>query len=133
MRLLKRNTTEFEYFPPGETETDLNEYGEHTGEFHPTYDEPIIYSGNISSPSGHTTHQFFGEKVQYTHILVMDKPDVDIKAYGMIRWKDDSYDITAVRPSLNGTSVALRRMINPPEIPYEPDSEDNGEEVGEGE
>lgn len=130
MRLLRRNTTEFEYLPPGETETDLNEYGEHTGDFRTTYGEPIVYSGNISSPSGHTKSAFFGEEVLYTHVLVMDRPDVDIKEHGMVRWKDDSYDITAVRPSLNGMSVALRRMINAPEIPYEPE---NQGEVGEGE
>lgn len=130
MRLLRRNTTEFEYLPQDELETDLNEYGEHTGEFHPTYDygPPVPYRGNISSPSGHTTHQFFGEEIRYTHTLVMDDPAADIKENGRIRWKGDLYDITAVRPSLNALSVALRRMENVPENEYEPDEED-----GEGE
>ena len=135
MRLLRRNTTEFEYLPPTDEETDLNNDGEHTGDFHPQYGDPIVYRGNISSPSGHTTHQFFGEEVRYTHTLVMDRQDIDITEHGMIRWKGDLYDVTAVRPSLNGMSIALRRNVNPPEVPYVPDQKEDEtqEEAGDGE
>lgn len=111
MRLLLRNTTEFEYLPYNGIGTDLNEYGEHTGEFHTEYGEPKTYRGNISSPSGHTNQTFYGEDIRYTHTLVMDK-NAALDEHGIIRWKGETYEITAVRPSLNGMSVALRRMTD---------------------
>jgi len=135
MRLLRRNTTEFEYLPNDGLMTDLNDDGEHTGEFHPQYGTPRTYRGNISSPSGHTVQQFYGEEVRYTHTLVMDKPDTDINEYGVIRWKGELYDITAVRPSLNALSIALRKQTvdytTPDELPDE--EEEPYEPAGESE
>ena len=110
MRLLRRNTTEFEYLPYTGLSSDLNEDEEHTGEFHPVYDDPVTYRGNISSPSGYVNQTFYGMDVRYTHVLVMDKPNADIRETGLIRWKGDLYDIRAVRPSINGLSVALRKQ-----------------------
>lgn len=110
MKLLRRNTTEFEYLPYTGLSSDLNEDDEHTGEFHPVYDEAITYRGNISSPSGYVNQTFYGMDVRYTHVLVMDNPNADIQETGLIRWKDDLYEIRAVRPSINGLSVALRRQ-----------------------
>ena len=133
MKLLYRNTTEFEYLPHNGTETDVNDDGDHTGVFHPVYGDPVIYRGNISSPSGHTTHQFYGEDIRYTHTLVMDDPNAEIDERGIVCWKGHRYEVTAVRPSLNGLSVALRRMtdIDESEGPEEP--EDETEPEGEGE
>lgn len=138
MKLLRRNTTEFEYLPYTGSESDVNSDGDHTGEFHPVYDDPITLRGNISTPSGHTLHQFYGEEVRYTHTLVMDNPNAPIDEYGMIRWKGDLYEISAVRPSLNALSVALRKCtksISEPEPPEpeptpepEPDEDQDGEE-----
>lgn len=110
MKLLLRNTTEFEYLPYTGLETDLNEEDEHTGEFHPVYGDPITYRGNISIPSGYTNQTFYGSDVRYTHVLVMGDHAVDIRETGLIRWKGDLYDIRAVRPSINGMSIALRRQ-----------------------
>ena len=110
MKLLIRNMTEFEYQAPQEAETDLNEYGEHTGEFRPVYAEAVTYRGNISAPSGQTEHQFYGEDIRYTHTLVMCDMSVDIKEGGLITWNGHKYDIVAVRPSLNVLSIALRRQ-----------------------
>ena len=108
MHLLQRNTTKFEYLPPDELESDLNEDGEHTGDFTRRYMEPVEYRGNISMPSGYVSQNFFGTDTRYTHVLVMDDPDTDISELGMIRWKGRLYEIKAVRPSLNALSVALR-------------------------
>ena len=112
MKLLMRNMTEFEYLAPTEGESDLNSIGEHTGEFHPVYAEAVTYKGNISAPSGHTEHQFYGEDIRYTHTLIMCDMSADIQEGGLIRWKGNTYDITAVRPSLNVLSVALRRQTS---------------------
>lgn len=110
MRLLRRNTTEFEYLPYTGAESDLNTDGEHTGEFHPEYGKAVKYRGNISVPSGRANQLFIGMDVRYTHVIVMDNPDADIRETGLIRWKGELYDVTAVRPSLNLLSVAIRKQ-----------------------
>lgn len=112
MRCLERNKTDFEYIPLEGPETDLNEDGEHTGEFHPAYGEPVHYRGNISTPSGRVNQTFYGMDIRYTHTLVMDNPKADIREGGMILWKGEMYDVTAVRPSLNGISIAMRKQTS---------------------
>lgn len=132
MRLLMRNLTRFEYLPWTGMETDLNDDGEHTGEFHPEYGDPIEYRGNISSPSGRVNQTFYGMDIRYTHTLVMENPKADIDEYGKIRWKGELYDIVAIRPSLNALAVALRKQTVAHDIPYEPDPEPEPEgETGE--
>ena len=109
MKNLKRNMTEFEYLPPDGETTDLNEDGEHTGEFYQKHSDPVPMKGNISMPSGNVSQDFFGTDTRYTHVLLLDDPDADISELGMIRWKGNLYEIRAVRPSLNALSVALRK------------------------
>ena len=118
MRNLKRYETEFEYLPPDGETTDLNEDGEHTGDYYQQHGTPVTMKGNISTPSGYTSQDFFGTDTRYTHVLVMDDPEAEISELGMIRWKGSLYEIRAVRPSLNALSVALRKKtVNnaPPE------------------
>ena len=109
MKLLRRNTKEFEYLPNDGSETDLDSQGRHTGNFRPVYGDPVIMRGNISTPIGQTSLEFFGKDIRYTHVLVMDDPEAPIEETGRIRWKGDEYDIKAVRPSLNAMSVALQK------------------------
>ena len=109
MKCLRRNKTDFEYLPPDGLTSDLNEDGEHTGEFYPVSGDPVEYRGNISMPSGNAKQDLFGTDIRYTHVLIMDVPDLDISEMGMIRWKGELYDIQAVRPSLNTLNVALRK------------------------
>lgn len=116
MKLLKRNTTKFEYLPNTGEESDVDSNGRHTGDYQPVYGHPIEKRGNISTPSGYTNQAFYGQDIRYTHVLVMDHPDEDIREDGQIRWKGELYDIRAVRPSLNALSVALRKQtVNHPE------------------
>lgn len=126
MRLLMRNTTEFVYFPYTGVENDLNEHGEHTGEFHQQYGDPVVCRGNISTPSGHTNQTFYGQDIRYTHTLVMGT-DEGFNERGIIRWKGKCYEITAVRPSINSVSIALRQMTADEGKPFEPDPEPNEE------
>ena len=108
MRLLRRNTTTFEYRANlGEQEVLLN--GMHTGNYGITYADPVRYRGNISAPSGFATDNLFGVNTKYTHVLVMDKPDVDITEDGLIDWKGAVYEVKAVRPSINSVSIALKK------------------------
>ena len=112
MILLRRNLTRFEYLPYIGAGDDLNENEEHTGEYQSEYGSPVEYEGNISTPSGHVNQTFYGQDVRYTHTLVMDNPNVEIDERGIIRWKDELYDITAVRRSLNSVSIALKKQTS---------------------
>jgi len=127
MKCLRRNMTDFEFLPYSGVETDLNDDGEHTGEFHREYGEPIPFRGNISSPSGRENQTFYGEDIRYTHTLVMDDPDAGIDEHGVISWKGNLYDVVAVRPSLNVLSVALKRQTKEYIDPYIPENEPDGE------
>lgn len=127
MRCLERNKRDFEYLPFTGVETDLNEFGEHTGELHREYGRPIPYRGNISTPSGKVNQTFYGDDIRYTHVLVMEDPDVPIDEYGIIRWNGEDYSIEAIRPSLNTVSIALRKQTVAHAAPYiPPEGEDNG-------
>ena len=110
MKLLRRNTTEFEYLPESDETSDLDEQGRHTGEYYPVPGTPVSYRGNISTPSGKTVPAFYGMDIRYTHVLVMDDPKAAIDEHGTIRWKGELYDIQAVRPSINALSIALRKQ-----------------------
>ena len=123
MRLLLRNTTKFDYLPYDGVETDLNDDGEHTGEFHPSYGNPITYRGNISSPNGQTQQTFYGEDIRYTHTLLMDDPNVPITEHGIIRWKGHLYEVTAVRPSQNSVTISLKRMTDGEDDPVGPEAD----------
>lgn len=112
MRLLRRNTTKFQYRAYlGEQE--ILKDGRHTGNYEVAYAEPVEYRGNISAPSGFATDNLFGVNTQYTHVLLLDKPDADISEDGLIDWRDVVYEVKAVRPSLNVLAVALKkRTVN---------------------
>ena len=118
MQLLKRNGTELEYLPYTGLSDDQIVYesddkneepvGVHTGEFHRTYGDPVRIKGSISAPSGRLNETFYGQDIRYTHTLVVK--DEDIREGGLIRYKGELYDIQAVRPTLNFTSVALKKQ-----------------------
>lgn len=118
MRLLVRNMTDFVYYKYTGVESDLDENDLHTGVPKPVYMGPFPYFGNISVPSGSANQAFDGLDVRYTHILLMDNPNVDISETGYIVWKGKTYDVTAVRPSMNVMSIALRQR-----------TEDHGDQI----
>lgn len=111
MILLKRNLKEMEYIPyEGESDIDPTT-GRHTGEPVPSYGEPIPFKGNISAPSQYVNPTFYGEDIRYTHTLIMEpKEGLSVDEYGLIRHNEDTYEIRAVRPSLNYLSLALRKQ-----------------------
>ena len=110
MILLKRNLKEMEYIPY-EGESDLDETtGLHTGEPVLTYGTPIPFLGNISTPSQYVNPTFYGEDIRYTHTLVMEPTDeFTVNEYGLIQYNGETYEIRAIRPSLNYLSLALRK------------------------
>ena len=108
MRLLQRDLTEFTYTPClGKTETMKD--GKHTGKYTVSYGEPVPYTGDISVPSGQAQQQLFGIDTRYTHVLLMDDPETDIREDGLIQCKGNAYEVKAVRPSHNVLSIALMK------------------------
>ena len=106
MRLLHRDTTEFTYSAfAGKTE--ILKDGKHTGKFELTYADPVSYTGNISIPYGQAQQQLFGIDTRYTHVLLMDDPEVPMREDGIIECNGVKYDIKAIRRSHNVLSVAL--------------------------
>ena len=144
MRLMKRNTKKFVYKAhTGEEEVLCD--GMHTGIYTPTYTEGVEYTGNISAPSGFVTPDLFGIETNYTHVLLTDKPKADIKEDGLIECEGVTYEIRAVRASLNVMSVALKEVTvnhaqpvteetdETPVVPETPgEDEENEEEPGDG-
>lgn len=119
MILLRRNLKELEYIPY-EGESDLDpDTGRHTGEPVPSYGAPIPFDGNISSPSQHVNATFYGTDIRYTHTLAMEPTDeFTVTEYDRIRDGEATYEVTAVRPSLNYITVALRKLtVNHEETP----------------
>lgn len=112
MKLLKRNTTPFLYMAYlGKTE--VLEDGRHTGDYTPSYGDPIQYRGNISPAVGFASDNYFGVGTQYTHILLLDNPKVDITEDGLVVWNDAEYEVKAVRPSINVMAIGLKkRTVN---------------------
>ena len=108
MKLLMRNTKEFTYTACN-GKTEILKDGKHTGKFEVSYSEPVYYKGNISVPSGQDQQTFFGIDTVYTHVLLMDKPETDIREDGLIQWKGSVYDIKAIRPSDNVLAIALKK------------------------
>lgn len=109
MKLLKRNLTEFEYMAYlGKTEVTVDD--KHTGRWTVQYGDPVVYHGMIDVPTGYVQNQLFGINTDYSHVLLLDDPDADIKEAGRIRWKNALYEIKAVRQSLNVLSVALKKL-----------------------
>lgn len=111
MRLVRRNTTLFDYMAFQGLESDIVD-GYHTGVPKPIYGDNKTMRGTISAPSGAVAQAFAGLEDAYTHTLVMDSPDTGIKEDGLITWKGDKFVVKAVRPSINFTLIALRKMLD---------------------
>lgn len=110
MKTLKRNESIFTYTPYNGKEEILKD-GKHSGKMKVAHGIPVEYRGNISVPSGNDQQQLFGIELRYTHVLLMDNPNADIQEDGQIQWNGNTYDVKAVRPSINVLAVALKKRI----------------------
>ena len=121
MKLVRRNTSLFKYYAFMGQESDVDENGFHTGVPVPLYDNPVVKRGSISAPSGGVTQALDGLEGTYTHTLIMATPKSGIKEDGLIVWRNQQFAVTAVRPSINFTLIALRKK-----------AEDNGDIITVG-
>lgn len=107
MRLLEMLKTDFayrEYMGKAELLKD----GKHTGVFEPTYSSAVMMRGHMGPAAGEAQAKMFGIETRFTHVLMMDEPVVPIKESGLIDWNGKSYEVLAVRRTLNYVAIALR-------------------------
>lgn len=108
MRLLRRNTVEFLYYPV------INNVGTFTGDmvatgwFKPEYGDPVVYRGTLSTESGFATDTMQGVETPYTHVMLMDNVTADISELGVIQVNGRWYEVKAVRRSRNVLNLALK-------------------------
>lgn len=128
MKVLRRNMTKFEYIGYTGEETDIDpETGLHTGEARAEEKEPVAYRGSISAEKYLANQKYYGEEARYTHTIIMDNPDADIREDGVIRWRGEEYEIRAVHRSINVLSVQIRKKTkNHAREAEEPEGEGEG-------
>ena len=124
MRTLLRNKTKFYYASYiGETEI-IDEYGNPTGEYSILRSAPVEYLGNISPAKGEKQTEQFGESESYDKVIVLDDRNAPIDEHSVL-WVDTlpslnedgttstphDYEVKAVAKSLNGISIAIRKVM----------------------
>lgn len=122
MRCMVRNKSKFYYASYiGETEI-IDEYG--SGEYEISYSKPIVSTGNISAAQGEMQSRQFGESESYDKVIVLDDINAPIDEHSIL-WVDTlphlnedgttdtphDYIVKKVAKSLNGVSIAIRKVI----------------------
>ena len=123
MRTLNRNKIRI-YCANYHDKTPIkDEYGNLTGEYKITYDDPVAVMANVSAARGESTTRQFGEDVSYDRIIILDDPSFPI-AETSILWIDTpleiaedgttktphDYIVKQVAPSLNSVSIAVSKV-----------------------
>jgi len=123
MRCMVRNKSKLYYaLYIGETEIK-DEYGNATGEYTISYSNPIECFGNISAAQGEMQSRQFGESESYDKVIVLDDRNTPINEYSIL-WVDTlpylnadgttdtphDYEVTRKAVSLNGVSIAIRKV-----------------------
>jgi hypothetical protein len=115
MRGLNRNKRQI-YFAlrTGET-TNLDEYGNETGESTPTYGNPIALSVNVSASSGGDAVQAFGSFTAYSRTLSVSDPACPLEEdsiiwFGVTPPAAHNYIVVRKADSKNGILYALQEV-----------------------
>ena len=123
MRTLHRNKRRI-FYANYRTKTELkDEYGNLTGEYSVTYDNPVEIKANVSAARGEAISQQFGEDESYDRVIVLDNPEIPI-AVTSILWIDtlpeisedgstktpNDYIVKQVATSLNSVSIAVSKV-----------------------
>ena len=123
MRTLTRNKICIYYANYQDKIPVKDEYGNLTGEYYLSYDNPVVIKANVSAARGESTTRQFGDDVSYDRIIVLDDPAFPI-AETSILWIDTlpeiaedgstttphDYIVKQVAPSLNSVSIAVSKV-----------------------
>lgn len=90
MRSLMRNRRAIAYKNYLRTEYEEDASGRKTGHRVVVYDEVATVYGTVSAPTGSTSLQMFGTDENYSKVIVLDKPDIQITENSVF-WIDKPY------------------------------------------
>lgn len=111
MRGLERNKQDFQYsFPTGERNPVRDTNGNLTGEYEEVFSERIQCRGNISAGTGSAEAMPFGSDVTYDRVIVLAGETPPIDEFCKIWYEDEQYIVKRVAKSLNGVSIAIRKV-----------------------
>ena len=119
---MARNKTAFYYaLYTGQTEI-IDEYGNATGQYSVTYDNPTKALGNVSAAQGEVETRQFGDTNSYDKVIVLDDVNTPIDEYSIL-WVDTppildggstetphDYVVKKVARSLNSVSIAISKV-----------------------
>ena len=123
MRALHRNKVRI-FYANYRGKTPLkDEYGNLTGEYDISYDNPIAIMANVSAARGEATTRQFGDDEGYDRIIVLDDPKFPIASTSIL-WIDThpeiaedgstetphEYIVKQVATSLNSVSIAVSKV-----------------------
>ncbi len=123
MRCMVRNKSKFYYASYIDETEIIDEYGNRTGEYNIRYSKPYLVYGNVSAAQGEMQTRQFGESVSYDKVIVLDDRNAPIDEHSIL-WVDTlphlnedgttdtpyDYTVKKVAPSLNGVSIAIRKV-----------------------
>ena len=123
MKALRRNKTRIFYANYCDKIPLRDEYGNLTGEYRVSYDNPTEIMANVSAARGEATTRQFGDDESYDRVIVLDDPRLPI-AVTSILWIDTLPEITEdgstdtphdyivkqVAVSLNSVSIAVSKV-----------------------
>ena len=124
MKTLTRNKIRI-FYANYRTKVPLkDEYGNLTGEYDITYDNPVEIKANVSAARGEATTRQFGDDEGYDRVIVLDDPKFPITTTSIL-WIDTlpeiaedgstktphDYIVKQVATSLNSVSIAVSKVI----------------------
>ena len=123
MRCMVRNKSKFYYASYIDETEIIDEYGNRTGEYNIRYSKPYKVYGNVSAAQGEMQTRQFGASVSYDKVIVLDDRNAPIDEHSIL-WVDTlphlnedgttdtpyDYTVKKVAPSLNGVSIAIRKV-----------------------
>ena len=115
MRSLRRNKQTFYYaLYLGNTEV-IDEFGDRTGQYVPSYTEPTEYRANISPARGTTDLEQFGINSNYTKVIVTSDMNCPFEEttrlwIGIDPTQSYNYVVVQRAESLNSISFAIREV-----------------------
>ena len=123
MRTLNRNKVRIYYANYRDKTPIKDEYGNLTGEYSVSYDNPVSVMANVSAARGEATTRQFGDDQSYDRVIVLDDPKFPISTTSIL-WLDTQpeiledgstgtphdYIVKQVAASLNSVSIAVSKV-----------------------
>jgi hypothetical protein len=123
MKALARNKVLIHYANYRDKKPIKDEYGNLTGEYEVSYENPIAVKANVSAARGESTTRQFGDDVNYDRVILIDDPKFPINESSILwidtppKIQDDGstkdphdYIVKQVATSLNSVSIAVSKV-----------------------